>query len=94
MKSKSAFWHRQIDGQAKSGMSIKSCCAASRISTETFQYSKRKLRPLPDQVVFEEVVRPGEVIGYRVVHLRFPSGVEMWLDGDHEAAFLRALAGC
>ena len=94
MKSKSAMWQRHIDRQEKSGKSIKAYCAANHISSATFQYWKRKLRPAADPVVFEEVLCPGSVDGYRVVHVRFPNGVEMWLEGDHEAAFLRAVVGC
>ena len=94
MKSKSAYWQRHIDRQAKSGKSIKAYCEADRISSATFQYWKRKLRPQEEQIVFEEVLRPAEVDGYRAVHIRFPGGVEMWLEGGLEASYLRALAGC
>jgi hypothetical protein len=94
MKSKSAFWERHIDRQVKSGKSIKSYCATSRISPATFQYWKRKLRPQEQQIVFEEVLRPVVVDGYRAVHIRFQGGVEMWLEGGLEASYLRALAGC
>ena len=94
MKSKSAYWQRHIDRQTNSGKSIKSYCEANRISPATFQYWKRKLRPQEQQIVFEEVLRPVEIDGYRAVHIRFPGGVEMWLEGSLEASYLRALAGC
>ena len=94
MKNKPAYWQRHIDRQEKSGKSIKAYCTANRISPATFQYWKRKLRPQQKQIVFEEVLRPVEVEGYRVAHIRFPSGAEMWLEGALDATFLRTLAGC
>lgn len=94
MKSKSVYWQRHINRQVKSGKSIKAYCAASRISPATFQYWKRKLSPSAGQILFEEILRPVEVEGYRAVHIRFPGGVEMWLEGSMEASYLRALAGC
>ena|SRR5690606_26062542 len=80
MKTKSIYWHCHIDRQTKSGKSSKAYCAANRISPATYQYWKRKLRPQEHQIVFEEVLRPLQVDGYRTLHIRLPGGAEMWLE--------------
>ena len=89
MKSKSKVWQRHIDRQAKSGKSVKAYCAAHRISSTTFQYWKRKLRPPADEVVFEEVLCPVQIAGYCAGHIRFQSGVELRLECDDGSTFLR-----
>lgn len=58
-----------------------------------FYYWKRKLAKTTDALSFKElqIIEPSHKRG--VIHVRFPSGVELWLDGDTDPLFLKTLAG-
>lgn len=58
-----------------------------------FYYWKRKLSSpdIHEQFAEIEIIGPVSISG--IIHVRFPSGIEMWMDRSTEVSFLRSLAG-
>jgi hypothetical protein len=94
MKDKALIWQRHLLKQQKSSLTIQAYCAQHQLSPGMFYYWKRKLSS-PDsheQFAEIEIIEPDASSG--IIHVRFPSGIEMWLDRSTEVSFLRVLAGC
>jgi len=94
MKDKSKFWERHIDRQESSTHTIKTYCDQHKLSSGMFYYWKRKLNGMSSREQFAEVQIINHEVFASAIHVRFPTGVEMWFDSITEAAFLRTLAGC
>jgi hypothetical protein len=94
MKDKSLFWRRHVDRQHSSSLSIQAYCDHHRLSQGMFYYWKRKLAISLGPEQFSEVEIFDHGANVQTIHVRFPTGVEMWLEGSVQASFLRTLAGC
>ncbi len=93
MKNKSLNWQRHINRQKSSAQPIKSYCERYKISVGMFHYWKRKLHGQEFNEQFTEIqFVDGELIN-NMIHVRFPTGVEMWFKGQVPSAFLCELAG-
>ncbi|MDZ4752464.1 MAG: hypothetical protein SGI87_12670, partial [Flavobacteriales bacterium] len=82
------------DKQSKSSLTIQTYCDRHKLSSGMFYYWKRKLNGLSSREQFSEVQIVNQESLSCTIHVRFPSGVEMWLDTGTEASFLRELARC
>lgn len=94
MKDKEIQWHRHIDKQVKSSLTIQSYCDRHKLSAGMFYYWKRKLNGLSSRKQIAEVQIVNHEVFSNAIHVRFPTRVEMWFDSVMEATFLRTLAGC
>ena len=94
MKDKSKFWQRHIERQVSSSLTIQSYCDKFSLSSGMFYYWKRKMNGHSPREHFAEIQIVDQESCTSAVHVRFPTGVEMWLDSASEATFLRTLAGC
>lgn len=94
MKDKALIWQRHIQKQQTSTLTVQAYCDQHDLSSGMFHYWKRKLKHPPESSQFEEVHLPDPPVSLSAIHLRFPSGVEMWLDGHTSALFLKSLVGC
>ena len=93
MKGKVLHWHRHIDKQAKSSLTVQNYCDRYQLSCGMVYDWKRKLKESAEPTFAEvQIVDPER---YReAIHVRFPSGVELWLDHATEPTILRAIVGC
>lgn len=94
MKDKSKIWYRHIERQQSSSLTIQNYCKQHRLSMGMFFYWKRKQREVPSKEEFTEIQITDQLISPQAVHVRFPTGVEMWFEPGTDALYLRALAGC
>lgn len=94
MKDKELFWRRQIERQQNSSLTIQTYCERHKLSTGMFYYWKRKtqVKSTPEQFAEIQIIDCETATG--VIHVRFPSGVEICFEGDPGVAYLRSLAGC
>ncbi|MBK9109023.1 MAG: hypothetical protein IPM92_11835 [Saprospiraceae bacterium] len=93
MKNTSMYWQRHIERQKSTAQSVKRYCERYNISVGMFHYWKRKIRSSESYEQFTEIqLVDGDVIN-NMIHVRFPTGVEMWFKGQAPSAFLRELAG-
>jgi hypothetical protein len=94
MKDKALIWQRHIQRQQKSTLTIQAYCDQYHLSPGMFYYWKRKFSsPVSHKQFAEfEIIEPVASSGN--IHVRFPSGIEMWLERSTEVSFLRSLAGC
>jgi hypothetical protein len=94
MKDKASIWQHHLLKQQKSTLTIQAYCDQHHLSSGMFYYWKRRLSS-PDihkQFAEIEIIDPAAISG--IIHVRFPSGIEMRLDRSTEVSFLRSLAGC
>lgn len=94
MKDNASKWHRHLLKQKKSTHTIQAYCDQYHLSSGMFYYWKRKLSSPDNHEQFAEIEIIDPVLISGVIHVRFPSGIEMWLDRSTEVSFLRSLAGC
>ncbi len=94
MKDKALIWQRHLMKQQKSTLTIQAYCDQHHLSSGMFYYWKRKLSSPDNQEQFAEIEIIEPVVDSGIIHVRFPSGIEMWLDRSTEVSFLRVLAGC
>lgn len=94
MKDKALIWQRHLLKQQKSTLTIQAYCDQHLLSSGMFYYWKRKLSSPDNQEQFAEIEIIEPVVDSGIIHVRFPSGIEMWLDRSTEVSFLRVLAGC
>lgn len=94
MKNNETRWHHHLEKQRKSSLTVQAYCDRHQLSTGMFYYWKRKLQASAVSASFTEL-RIADSEPFRAaIHVRFPSGVELWLDHDTDPSFLRAIAGC
>ena len=91
MKDKASLWQRHIRNQQKSTLTIQDYCNQHRLNSGTFYYWKGKLRQQKETLTFKEVHIMEPPSMPEAIRVRFPSGIELWLDKETEAAFLRSL---
>jgi len=79
MKDNAKQWHRHIEKQAISCHPIHTYWEQHQLSSWMFYYWKRKLKKhlVPNQ--FEEIQIVEHRSSVSTIHVRFLSGVEMWL---------------
>lgn len=94
MKDNKVLWQRHIRKQAKSSLTIQAYCDQHALSYGMFYYWKRKLQDVPDPAAFTELQIVNTERYRGAIHIRFPSGVELWLDHDIEPSFLKEVIGC
>lgn len=93
MKDKSLVWHKRIERQRKSNLSVQSYCDQNRLSVCSFYYWNRKLKSHLLLEQFTEIRIADHAKSNPGILVRFPTGVEMWLEEGTDPAFLRSLAG-
>ncbi len=91
----SANMGNHIQRQEASGMSAAAYCKRHKLNLAMFYYWRKKL-PEPDnssQPTFKEIrLTPG--IPGTVIHVQFGNGIEIRIEGNVSAGYLRELAGC
>jgi hypothetical protein len=77
MKDKALFWRRQIERQQNSSLTIQTNCDHHKLSTGMLYYWKRKTRVklAPEQFAEIQIIDRETAPG--VIHVRFPSGLEI-----------------
>ena len=93
MKDKALIWQRHLLKQQKSILTIQAYSDQHHLSTGMFYYWKRKLSSLDTHKQFAEIEITEPVASSGIILVRFPSGIEMWLERSTEVSFLRSLAG-
>ena len=93
MKDKELFWRRQIEKQQTSSLAIQTYCDRHKLSSGMFYYWKRKTEVKSTAEQFAEIQIINGEVTTGVIHVRFPSGVEISLENDPGTAYLRSLAG-
>ena len=81
-----------IDRCLKSGMSASAYCRKHQLALATFYYWRKKVAVPNLQATFKEI-KLTPALG-RVISIQFPGGIEIHIEGEVTAAYLRELAGC
>lgn len=94
MKDKELFWRRHIERQQTSSLTIQTYCDRHKLSSGMLYYWKRKtqVKSTPEQFAEIQILNGEATTG--VIHVRFPSGVEISFDSDPGTTYLRSLSGC
>lgn len=93
-KSKAQIWRERIEGQVRSGKSVRVFCEEHQLTQSTFFYWRKKFRDKPGRFIPVSRALPWASISPRI-HL--PNGVRIELGAGLESVavnqFLRGLCG-
>lgn len=91
-RHKHSEWQKRLQRFTKSGLTVARFCARERVAVATFWYWRRKcLGQTPDSIAMASTFAPVEVIGSRMVTLRFPAGAVLELPDDRPDLMKKAI---